>query len=242
MLLRCYASNPRPRPPRRGRRSPRTGRLRPRPLPSAIGVLHVATGRDGTVTHSRRGPARCSRRVAATRDRRTMSIGRAGYSSSGLRWESDPSRRLTRRWMPVPRASWWARRCGQTTSRCDPLSTHWVTNSWPHWISKTADSAFGAGPIYRTSPWRTHLSDAVARGVVRLHVTAIERDGTMRGPDLELYKVACASGIAVVAAGGVRNDADVESLARLGCEAAVHGRWLPSAPRSLGDEAAKASP
>jgi phosphoribosylformimino-5-aminoimidazole carboxamide ribonucleotide (ProFAR) isomerase len=45
----------------------------------------------------------------------------------------------------------------------------------------------------------------------------------MRGPDLELYKVACASGIAVVAAGGVRNDADVESLARLGCEAAVMG-------------------
>jgi len=71
------------------------------------------------------------------------------------------------------------------------------------------------------------LEDALERcrsaGVVRLHVTAIERDGTMRGPDLELYKVACASGIAVVAAGGVRNDADVESLARLGCEAAVMG-------------------
>ena len=71
------------------------------------------------------------------------------------------------------------------------------------------------------------LEDALERcraaGVVRLHVTAIERDGTMRGPDLHLYETACASGIAVVAAGGVRNDEDVEALAQLGCEAAVMG-------------------
>lgn len=60
-------------------------------------------------------------------------------------------------------------------------------------------------------------------GVARLHVTAIERDGTMRGPDLELYRRACASGIAVVAAGGVRDDADVEMLEQVGCEAAVMG-------------------
>ena len=60
-------------------------------------------------------------------------------------------------------------------------------------------------------------------GVERLHVTAIERDGTMRGPDLALYEQACASGLAVVAAGGVRNDDDVAALARVGCEAAVMG-------------------
>jgi phosphoribosylformimino-5-aminoimidazole carboxamide ribotide isomerase len=62
-----------------------------------------------------------------------------------------------------------------------------------------------------------------AAGVARLHVTAIERDGTMRGPDLALYESACASGIAVVAAGGVRNEGDVAALARVGCEAAVMG-------------------
>jgi phosphoribosylformimino-5-aminoimidazole carboxamide ribotide isomerase len=60
-------------------------------------------------------------------------------------------------------------------------------------------------------------------GVSRLHVTAIERDGTMRGPDLALYEQACASGIPVVAAGGVRNDDDVAALADVGCEAAVMG-------------------
>jgi phosphoribosylformimino-5-aminoimidazole carboxamide ribotide isomerase len=60
-------------------------------------------------------------------------------------------------------------------------------------------------------------------GVARLHVTAIERDGTMRGPDLALYEQTCASGIPVVAAGGVRDDDDVAALASVGCEAAIMG-------------------
>jgi phosphoribosylformimino-5-aminoimidazole carboxamide ribotide isomerase len=71
------------------------------------------------------------------------------------------------------------------------------------------------------------VEDALSRcrdaGVVRLHVTAIERDGTMRGPDLALYQTACASGIAVVAAGGIRDDEDVNALAEIGCEGAVMG-------------------
>ena len=71
------------------------------------------------------------------------------------------------------------------------------------------------------------VDDALARcreaGVVRVHVTAIDRDGTMGGPDLDLYRRVCASGLAVVAAGGVRHDADVEDLAACGCEAAVMG-------------------
>jgi phosphoribosylformimino-5-aminoimidazole carboxamide ribotide isomerase len=67
------------------------------------------------------------------------------------------------------------------------------------------------------------LSLCVEAGVARLHVTAIDRDGTMRGPDLALYRRACSSGIAVVAAGGIRDDDDVEALAEIGCEAAVMG-------------------
>jgi phosphoribosylformimino-5-aminoimidazole carboxamide ribotide isomerase len=71
------------------------------------------------------------------------------------------------------------------------------------------------------------FSEALARcqaaGVARLHVTAIDRDGTLRGPDLSLYEEACASGIPVVAAGGVRDDLDVAELERVGCEAAVMG-------------------
>jgi phosphoribosylformimino-5-aminoimidazole carboxamide ribotide isomerase len=71
------------------------------------------------------------------------------------------------------------------------------------------------------------LENALTRckeaGVVRLHVTAIERDGTMRGPDLSLYEKVCASGMAVVAAGGVRGDEDLDALSQVGCEGAVMG-------------------
>jgi phosphoribosylformimino-5-aminoimidazole carboxamide ribotide isomerase len=67
------------------------------------------------------------------------------------------------------------------------------------------------------------LTRCVDAGVTRLHVTAIDRDGTMRGPDLSLYQRACASGLAVVAAGGVRNNVDVGDLEEIGCEAAVMG-------------------
>ncbi len=67
------------------------------------------------------------------------------------------------------------------------------------------------------------LQRCVDSGVTRVHVTAIDRDGTMRGPDLELYARACASGLAVVAAGGVRDDHDVTALADAGCEAAIMG-------------------
>jgi phosphoribosylformimino-5-aminoimidazole carboxamide ribotide isomerase len=82
-----------------------------------------------------------------------------------------------------------------------------------------------------TRGWREYseftVDEALERcqraGVARLHVTAIERDGTMHGPDLALYEKVCASGIPVVAAGGVRNDEDVNALEAVGCEAAVMG-------------------
>ncbi|MFI5036752.1 MAG: HisA/HisF-related TIM barrel protein [Acidimicrobiales bacterium] len=66
------------------------------------------------------------------------------------------------------------------------------------------------------------LARCRAAGVARLHVTAIERDGTLTGPDLALYERVCAAGIPVVAAGGVR-DEDLPALAALGCEAAIMG-------------------
>ena len=69
----------------------------------------------------------------------------------------------------------------------------------------------------------TALERCVAAGVKRLHVTAVERDGTMQGPDLALYERVCASGLAVVAAGGVRDDRDVRALEEIGCEAAIMG-------------------
>jgi phosphoribosylformimino-5-aminoimidazole carboxamide ribotide isomerase len=64
-------------------------------------------------------------------------------------------------------------------------------------------------------------------GARRLLCTAIERDGTMAGPDLELLsRVRERSGLPVLAAGGVRSEEDVDALASLGLEGAVVGRAL----------------
>ena len=64
-------------------------------------------------------------------------------------------------------------------------------------------------------------------GVVRLLCTAVDRDGTLAGPDLELLErvVGRFSG-PVLAAGGVRSRDDLDALAALGLEGAVVGRAL----------------
>jgi phosphoribosylformimino-5-aminoimidazole carboxamide ribotide isomerase len=60
----------------------------------------------------------------------------------------------------------------------------------------------------------------------RVLVTAIDRDGTLSGPDLELVRTAAAAGLRVLAAGGVRSPTDVDALAEAGAEAAIVGRAL----------------
>src|SRR3990170_972580 len=71
------------------------------------------------------------------------------------------------------------------------------------------------------------IESCVAAGVARLLCTAIERDGTMAGPNLELLAlVRRRSGLPVVAAGGIRSDDDLAALAALGIEGAVVGRAL----------------
>jgi phosphoribosylformimino-5-aminoimidazole carboxamide ribotide isomerase len=66
-----------------------------------------------------------------------------------------------------------------------------------------------------------------AAGVRRIHCTAIDRDGTMAGPDLELLRrVRDRSGLPVLAAGGIRSEDDLASLAAIGMEGAVVGRAL----------------
>ena len=63
-------------------------------------------------------------------------------------------------------------------------------------------------------------------GSRRVLVTAIDRDGTLAGPDLELVATAVAAGARVLAAGGVRSPDDVQALAAAGAEAAIVGRAL----------------
>jgi phosphoribosylformimino-5-aminoimidazole carboxamide ribotide isomerase len=64
-------------------------------------------------------------------------------------------------------------------------------------------------------------------GVARLLCTAIDRDGTLAGPDLALLELVCRrSGLPVLAAGGIATLADVEAVAAAGCEGAIVGRAL----------------
>ncbi|MBV8480062.1 MAG: 1-(5-phosphoribosyl)-5-[(5-phosphoribosylamino)methylideneamino] imidazole-4-carboxamide isomerase [Actinobacteria bacterium] len=87
----------------------------------------------------------------------------------------------------------------------------------------------------RTHGWeRTSglsVDEAVHRcvdaGVARLLCTAVDRDGTLGGPDLELMdRVVERFDGPVLAAGGVRAQRDLDALEALGLEGAVVGRAL----------------
>src|SRR3970282_2342368 len=65
-------------------------------------------------------------------------------------------------------------------------------------------------------------------GVRRILCTAIERDGTLAGPNVELLARVCElSGLPVLAAGGVRSLDDLTAVESAGCEGAIVGRALP---------------
>jgi len=82
------------------------------------------------------------------------------------------------------------------------------------------------------------VDDAIRRcisaRVPRLLCTAIERDGTMQGPDVELVRrIVDSSGLPVLAAGGIRSDEGVAALSDAGAEGAIVGRALLEGKLSL---------
>lgn len=75
------------------------------------------------------------------------------------------------------------------------------------------------------------LMPAVARladaGVRWFEVTAIDRDGTLAGPNLDLLRsVARDPGVRVIASGGIRSTHDLEAVREIGCAGAIVGRAL----------------
>ena len=68
------------------------------------------------------------------------------------------------------------------------------------------------------------LADA---GVETFEVTAIERDGTMAGPDLALLgRIVLMGRGAVIASGGIATTSDLRAVRALGCAGAIVGRAL----------------
>jgi phosphoribosylformimino-5-aminoimidazole carboxamide ribotide isomerase len=93
-----------------------------------------------------------------------------------------------------------------------------------------------AAGIVRTQGWRessgltTHaaLARCTDAGVKKVLCTAVERDGTGSGPDLDLlHEARAAFGGEILAAGGIRDAADVDAVRALGIDGAVVGRaWI----------------
>lgn len=93
-----------------------------------------------------------------------------------------------------------------------------------------------AGGVVRTRGWRDSsglttraaLARCTDAGVTKVLCTSVERDGTRSGPDLELLREA--RGLfdgELLAAGGIRDAADVDAVLALGVDGVVVGRaWL----------------
>ncbi|MEW6059657.1 MAG: 1-(5-phosphoribosyl)-5-[(5-phosphoribosylamino)methylideneamino]imidazole-4-carboxamide isomerase [Actinomycetota bacterium] len=79
----------------------------------------------------------------------------------------------------------------------------------------------------------TSLADA---GAPRFLVTSVQRDGTMDGPDLDLYQwILALTDRPIIASGGVRRAEDIRALRDLGLEAVVVGKALYSGTISLSE-------
>ena len=71
------------------------------------------------------------------------------------------------------------------------------------------------------------LAELEAAGAPRFLVTSIDRDGTLGGPDLDLYRrTLTLTSVPILASGGVGSVEDVEALAGTGVEAVVVGKAL----------------
>lgn len=82
----------------------------------------------------------------------------------------------------------------------------------------------GGGP---GTPFEEALSALAAVGISTFEVTAIDRDGTMSGPDLDLLAraVSLTEG-AVIASAGVATTDDLRAVRAIGCAGAIVGRAL----------------
>lgn len=82
-----------------------------------------------------------------------------------------------------------------------------------------------------------------AAGTPRFLVTAIQADGTLEGPDLELYaRVRRLTDRPVLASGGIRSAYDLRALSTLRLEGAVVGRALYEGTLSLAEAFAAVLP
>ncbi len=81
-----------------------------------------------------------------------------------------------------------------------------------------------------------HLIDRLRdAGVAWFEVTAIDRDGSLEGPDADLLaSVAAEPNTRVIASGGIRSADDLRAIRAIGCAGAIVGRALYEGTLDLG--------
>ncbi len=117
-----------------------------------------------------------------------------------------------------------------------------VTTHGPARITVAIDVREGraVGDAWSTDDHGVDAADTIRRladvGVETFEVTAIDRDGLLSGPDLDLYgRLVRLDRGAIIGSGGVTTVADVVALRAAGCAGAIIGRALYEGRISLAD-------
>jgi phosphoribosylformimino-5-aminoimidazole carboxamide ribotide isomerase len=82
------------------------------------------------------------------------------------------------------------------------------------------------------------LADAInmflSIGINEFLLTSVERDGTLKGPDLETLEYACSfNGAKIIASGGISSLLDIVRLRTIGCTSVILGRAIYDGKLSL---------
>lgn len=95
-----------------------------------------------------------------------------------------------------------------------------------NWLGKPQlHSAAGVKPPF--SDWREAVRAAVASGAGEILLNAVDRDGTLAGPDLDLIREASAiASIPLIAVGGIGSLADIRAATDAGASAVAAGAYF----------------
>lgn len=125
----------------------------------------------------------------------------------------------------------------QTAALRDPAILAGIADKWGsqavvasidvkrNWLRRPQLYAAAAGRS--GGDWEAHLAAVVAAGAGEVLINAVDREGTMEGPDLELIeRAARAVTVPVIATGGIGSLADIQAAVRAGADAVAAGAFF----------------
>ena len=95
-----------------------------------------------------------------------------------------------------------------------------------NWLGKIQIYGFADGKT-RHEPWLELFKRVVTLGAGEVVLNAVDRDGTLAGPDLELIRTAAESiSVPLIAVGGIGNLADIKAAVEAGASAVAAGAFF----------------